>query len=253
MPEFRIVLVRPENEGNIGAVARSMANFDFCELYMVSPVSIGDEGRKRAKHGNFILDSAVTVKSLEQAIEDCDVVVGTTGIRNLGERKFLRNYETPREFAERVVSARRKYALLFGPEGLGLFNEELAMCDAVVSIPTSETYPVMNLSHAVTTLLYELFLTHYVRDAVRMSVAFEKEKLYSHFSSLLDSIDYPEHKKEKARLMFRRLVGRANLSKWEFFIMMGVITRSLYSIDGKKRTTPGRRVKTRGKGDRRPK
>ena len=230
MPKFRVILVRPEVEGNIGAVARSMANFGFDELYMVSPVGIGTEARNRAKHGNFILDGAVLTNSLEDALEGCDMVIGTTGIRNLGEKKFLRNFETPREFAERVSRARRKYALIFGPEGLGLFNEELARCDSLVSIPSSPEYPVLNLSHAVTVVLYELFLTGYVKDSVKLSVSYEKEKLNNHYSNLLDAISYPEHKKEKARLMFRRLVGRSGLSKWEFFIMMGVITRTLYSL-----------------------
>ncbi len=230
MPKFRIVLVRPEIEGNIGAVARSMANFGFGELYMVSPPGIGDEARKRAKHGNFVLDNSVRTQSLEEATEGCDLVIGTTGIRNIGEKKFVRNYETPREFALRAAGTRRKYALLFGPEGLGLFNDELSRCDAIVSIPTSAQYPVLNLSHAATILMYELSLTQYVRDSVKLSVTPEKEKLNSHYSTLLDEISYPEHKKEKARLMFRRLVGRANLSKWEFFIMMGVITRTLYAL-----------------------
>lgn len=230
MPRFRIVLVRPENEGNIGAVARSMANFDSSELCLVSPIGVGDEARKRAKHGNFLLDGALVVSSLDEALEGCDNVVGTTGIREAGEKKFLRNFETPREFASRVSHTRRKYAILFGPEGLGLSNEELGRCDALLSVPTSERYPVLNLSHAVTIVLYELFLTEYVREAVKNSVSTEKERLNAHFATLLDAISYPEHKKDKARLMFRRLTGRSNLSKWEFFIMMGVITRTLYSV-----------------------
>ena len=227
MPRFRIVLVRPENEGNIGAVARAMANFDSSELCLVSPVGIGDDARKRAKHGNFLLDEALVVNSLDEALEGCDNVVGTTGIRETGEKKFLRNFETPREFASRVSHTKRKYAILFGPEGLGLSNEELGRCDALMSVPTSERYPVLNLSHAVTIILYEIFLTGYVRDAVKNSVSAEKERLNAHFATLLDEISYPEHKKDKARLMLRRMVGRSNLSKWEFFIMMGVITRAL--------------------------
>lgn len=234
MPRFRVVLVRPENQGNVGAVARAMANFEFDELYMVNPVAIGDDAKRRAKHGNFILDSSVTVGTLEEALDGCDIVVGTTGIRNLGEKKFVRNYETPAEFAEEAAGRRRKYALLFGPEGLGLFNEELLKCDRVISIPTSAEYPVLNLSHAVAVVLYEIFLTGYARDSVRLSVADDREKLNMHFAELLDEVNYPEHKKEKARLMFRRLVGRSNLSKWEFFIMMGVITRSLYAVGKRK-------------------
>jgi tRNA/rRNA methyltransferase len=230
MPRFRIVLVRPENEGNIGAVARAMANFGFSELYLVSPVKIGDEGRKRAKHGNFILDSAVHVVQLEDALKDCDTVVGTTGIRNTGERRFLRNFETPRGFAEHAMNKRRTYAILFGPEGLGLSNQELGSCDMLISIPTSEKYPVMNLSHAVSVILYELFLTGYEQIAVKRSVALDRRKVNEYFALLLDAVDYPSHKREKARLMFRRLIGRADMSKWEFFIMMGVLSKTLRAL-----------------------
>ncbi|MBX8632221.1 MAG: RNA methyltransferase [Thermoplasmata archaeon YP2-bin.285] len=234
MPEFRVILVRPENEGNIGAVARSMANFDFSELYLVSPVPVGDEARRRAKHGNFILDSSVSAGNVRDAVAGCDIVVGTTGIRNTGQRRFLRNFDTPREFAERVRRTRRKYALLFGPEGLGLSNPELQVCDMIVSIPTSERYPVMNLSHAVSVVLYELFLSGYEPVSLKRALSDEKEKVNEYFSSLLDAIDYPEHKREKARLMFRRLIGRANLSKWEFFITMGVLSRTLKTLSGRK-------------------
>jgi tRNA/rRNA methyltransferase len=230
MPAFRIVLVRPENEGNIGAVARSMSNFDFNSLYLVSPVPIGEEARKRAKHGNYVLDRAVIVQSVEEAVSGCDYVIGTTGIRNLGERKFLRNYETPREFALRVRRSRRSFALLFGPEGLGLSNKELASCDGVVSIPTSQEHPVMNLSHAVTVLLYELFISNFVREPERAAVELEKENLNQRFALLLESINYPEHKREKTRIMFRRLIARSGLSKWEFFILMGVISRTLDAL-----------------------
>lgn len=235
MPVFRVVLVRPENEGNIGAVARSMANFDFAELYLVSPVPVGDEARKRAKHGNFILDSAATVQTLSGALEGCDITVGTTGIRNTGERRFLRNFDTPHEFAAGAKNKKRKYALLFGPEGLGLSNEELHLCDMLVSIPTSDRYPVLNLSHAVTTILYEIFMTGFEPVTVNTAVRVEKEKLNEYFGKLLESSDYPVHKREKARLMFRRLIGRSALSRWEFYILMGVLSRSIKSITGRRR------------------
>lgn len=237
MPVFRVVLVRPENEGNIGAVARSMANFDMAELYMVAPVSIGDEARKRAKHGNFILDSSKIVENLSDALQSCDVTVGTTGIRNTGEGRFLRVCDTPGEFARRVAKSKRKYALLFGPEGLGLSNDELQMCDMVVSIPTSERYPVMNLSHAVTVLLYELFQTVYEPVTVKGALREDKERVNEYFGRLLESSDYPEHKRQKAMLMFRRIIGRSSLSKWEFFILMGVLSRTLKSMEkGKQRS-----------------
>ena len=237
MPVFRVVLVRPEHEGNIGAVARSMANFDLAELYMVSPVPIGDEARKRAKHGNFILDSSKTVETLDDALEGCDTTVGTTGIRNTGEGRFLRVCDTPHEFAQRVLTSKRKYALLFGPEGLGLSNDELHLCDLIVSIPTSDRYPVLNLSHAATVLFYELFMARYEPVTVKASLREDKERVNEYFGRLLELSDYPLHKRQKAKLMFRRIIGRSSLSKWDFFILMGVLARSLKTMEkGKRRS-----------------
>ncbi|MEM3851668.1 MAG: RNA methyltransferase [Methanomassiliicoccales archaeon] len=230
MPAFRIVLVRPENEGNIGAVARVMANFGFTDLALVSPVAVGEEARKRAKHANFILDSAIICTSIEEAVVKCDYVIGSTGIRNKGERKFLRSFETPREFASRVQSTGRRFAILFGPEGLGLLNNELSKCDSVIIVPTDETYPVMNLSHAVAVILYELFISHYTKEEPRTAVGLEKEKLSEYFSTLLELINYPEHKRQKTALMFRRLIGRSGLTKWEFFMLMGVLSRTLDAV-----------------------
>lgn len=233
MPEFRIVLVRPEHQGNVGAVARSMSNFGFSSLFIVSG-SIGEEARRRAKHGNYVLDSAVIAETLSNAVDGCDYIVGTTGIRSDQEKNILRSYETPRSFAERVKRSRRSYALLFGPEGLGLSNEELSQCDYLVSIPTTETYPVMNLSHAVTVLLYELYITHFRKEPETKAVRGEKDKLNEYFSMLLERIDFPEHRKEKTALMFRRLIARASLTKWEFYTLMGVFSRTLNAM-GRKR------------------
>ena len=65
MPEIRVVIVGPKYEGNVGAIARSMANFDIKELYLVNPCEIGDDAYRRSKHGADILDNAVIVNSLE--------------------------------------------------------------------------------------------------------------------------------------------------------------------------------------------
>jgi tRNA/rRNA methyltransferase len=160
MVNFRVVLVTPRHEGNVGAAVRSMGNFDFYELFMVAPCEIGDEAFKRAKHAGDILRSAVTVQSLDEAVKDCDLVVGTSGIVSPGEKHFVRIPITPRQFAERVKDHEGTVALLFGPEDTGLAQDDLLRCDLLVNIPSSAEYPVLNLSHAVTVVLYELFLQH---------------------------------------------------------------------------------------------
>ncbi|MDD1755543.1 MAG: TrmJ/YjtD family RNA methyltransferase [Methanomassiliicoccales archaeon] len=224
MPDFRIILVSPKNDGNVGAVVRSMGNFGFKELCLVSPCEITDEAYRRAKHAGDILRQARTVESLDQAIEGCDLVVGTSGIVTAGEKHYVRIPIAPREFAERMKEYEERVAVLFGPEDTGLFQEDLMRCDMLVSIPSSEEYPVLNLSHAATIVMYELFQTRPRKaGGPRPTNEQERERLLLFFDDLLDSVDYPEFRRERTRVMFRRLMGRAVPTKWEFHTIMGVL------------------------------
>ncbi|MDR1954624.1 MAG: RNA methyltransferase, partial [Candidatus Methanoplasma sp.] len=129
MPEVRIVLVGPKFEGNIGAVARSMANFDLEELFLVGPCEIGDDAYRRAKHGSDVLDRAVSVGTIEEAVEDCFLVAGTSGITTKGDRNYTRLPVPVREFAQHVSGYEDRIAVVFGREDIGLFQEELNKCD----------------------------------------------------------------------------------------------------------------------------
>src|SRR5512137_1502796 len=102
MPDFRVVLVSPKHDGNVGAVVRAMGNFGFDDLWMVSPCEITEEAYKRAKHAGDILRGAKVADSLDRAIEGCDLVVGTSGIVTAGEKHYVRIPISPKEFAERT-------------------------------------------------------------------------------------------------------------------------------------------------------
>ena len=220
MPDVRIVLVGPKFEGNVGAVARSMANFDIRELYLVNPCDLGDDACRRAKHGKFILENAKTVSSINEAIEGCFLVAGTSGITTKGNKNYVRVPIPVTEFAERMDGYGEKVAILFGPEDTGLFQDELALCDVLVTIPTSSEYPVLNLSHAATIVMYELFGSKVSRPTPADEK--EKEQIFEFFDRLLDEIDYPEHRKEGTSVMFRRMVGRSVPTKWEYNTILGV-------------------------------
>ncbi len=224
MPDYFVLLVEPKTEGNVGAVARSMMNFGLNELGLVNPCEIGDVAQKRAMKAIGILEGARTFDSLEEALADMDFVVGTSGVNTLGERRFIRIALTPEEASEKLSEMDGKIALLFGREDFGLLNEELKRCDMLLRIPSSEEYPILNISHAANILFYELFKHQSEKEKPREASGFEKEKLYEHFERLLDAISYPEHKKGRTKMMFRRLMGRATPSKWEFHAMMGVIS-----------------------------
>jgi TrmH family RNA methyltransferase len=125
--------------------------------------------------------------------------------------------------------------LVFGREDFGLYNEEIAACDLMVKIPSSTSYPALNLSHAVGIVLYTLYLTNQYSEEERRTLdSTEKRHLFQAFSALLESIDYPEHKKEKTKVMFKRLMGRSLPSKWEYHTLMGVIKTSADRLNKKK-------------------
>jgi len=236
MPEVRIVLVEPKFEGNVGAVARSMANFDIGELYLVNPCEIGDDAYRRAKHGSEILEKAVIVKTLEEAVEGCFLVAGTSGIITKGDRNYTRLPIPVREFAQQTAGYIEMIAIVFGREDYGLYQEELNKCDLFIHVPASENYPVLNLSHAATLVMYEMFMTGNITRRAEPADRKEKELMFSFFDSLLEAIDYPEHRKADTSVMFRRMMGRSIPTKYEYYTIMGILGDSSKIIKkGKKR------------------
>ncbi|HYY47673.1 MAG TPA: TrmH family RNA methyltransferase, partial [Thermoplasmata archaeon] len=188
------------------------------------------EARQRAMHGIDILDSAATVEDLAVALKDADLVVGTSGIKTESEKRFARIAVRPRAFTAKIRQAKGTVALLFGREDFGLLDEELRRCDILVTIPAARAYPILNLSHAVAILLYELFLDETPEKAGRELSAVENEKLHAALADLLEATDYPEHKRARTKIMVRRMLGRAVPSKWEYHALMGVFQRATKRI-----------------------
>src|SRR5512138_3688519 len=158
---LRVVLVEPMYDGNVGSVARAMKNFGFHDLVLVNPCKIDDFGRAMASHARDVLEGARVVGTLEEAVAGVNLVVGTTGKRLENEERHLRLHLrvpclSPAQLKDKLDGKNGDVALLLGREDIGLTNDELMICDMVVSIPTSEDYPIMNLSHAAALLFYEL-------------------------------------------------------------------------------------------------
>ncbi len=231
MQRVRVVLVEPKSEGNVGAVARAMRNFGARDLVLVKPCPLGDEAHKRAMHGVEILHAAKIVESFDAAIEGADFLVGTSGIDTRSEKRFARISVTPQDLATRVAPLQGVVAVAFGREDYGLFEQELARCDLLVTIPAAAEYPILNLSHAVTILLYELFAARGSTRSRREASGFEREKLNEAFAALLEMTHYPEHKRSRTKIMFRRLMGRAVPSAWEYHAFMGALQRATKRIE----------------------
>ena len=219
----------------MGAVARSMANFEFDKLILVNPCELDDTCYARSMHAYKILDKARVFSSFEESIKDIDYLVATSSIESQNDKRHLRNAVLLEDFSEKIFELDGKVGLVFGREDYGLYNEEIAKCDIMLKIPTSESYLSLNLSHAVCLVLYLLFIKKKFEPVEKKVIeGIEKEKIDEHFSKLLELINYPEHKKKNTQVMFKRIMGRAMPSKWEYHTLMGVISRSIENIKNNK-------------------
>ncbi|MEC9090141.1 MAG: TrmJ/YjtD family RNA methyltransferase [Candidatus Thermoplasmatota archaeon] len=158
--ELVIVLVDPQFEGNIGAVARCIRNFGLHELRILRHNGdFSEETRNRAKHAQNVLDDCQIHEEWETCFDDISLVIGTSGKREHGDKVLFRHFLLPSELGERLSEVQGKVAIVFGPEGMGLSQEELRSCDLLMTIPTWEGYPILNLSHTVAIVCYEWFKT----------------------------------------------------------------------------------------------
>jgi len=224
-----VILVNPKYSGNVGAIARNMMNFGVDELRIVGNKEIlNNDAYIRAVHAKNILNNAKFYNNLNDAIEDIDFVVGTSGAVS-GDRNLKRVPITPRELAEKHKTLDGKLGIVFGREDDGLSNKELELCDLFVSIPTSEKYPIMNLSHAVSVILYELYLSSIESPynvKMREASKLEKDILLNLFNDFVDNNKYiPEYRKELCKTIFKRIISRAFISGKEANTLMCVFKR----------------------------
>ena len=248
LERLRVVLVRPKTSGNVGAVARTMANFGLRDLALVAPRRYREAAAaKTAVHATTILDAKRKFASLAEAVADCAWVVGTT----CRAGSYRRRMRSPRDIAPEIVSVARSHrvALVLGPEDHGLANDELKVCHELITIPTHSAYPSLNLSHAASLCLYEIFLARHATRSPTPALAISErlERMYADLARALLAIGFlhganPEH------IMFsvRRMFGRARLDEREVAIWMGVARQIEWFAAG------GREVaeKKRGRGER---
>jgi TrmH family RNA methyltransferase len=230
-PDLVVVLAGPKTPGNVGAVARVMSNFQVDELRIVEGVPFEEDTYKRALHARGILENARRFDDFKSALDGLDFTAATTGITNLNDKRHLRNPLTPRALHERISNMEGRVGLVFGREDFGLYNDELALCDIVVTVPTSPEYPVMNLSHAVAVILYEIRRDYALaHDTIKASQE-ERDRLLEAYDELMEVTDYPPHKLVATRVMIRRIIGRSTLSEWEYHTMMGIVRRATKRIE----------------------
>ena len=152
---LRIVLVSSRNSLNIGAAARAMFNFGFADLWCVRPYEAAFRTARSAAGAAEILQGARVADNLAEALDDVELVVGSSDLAVRKQRHVRR--ELPAAGAAlRTHIETRKAALVFGSEKTGLSNDDLSHCDWVLTIPTSDRCPSMNLGQAVAVCCYEI-------------------------------------------------------------------------------------------------
>lgn len=237
--EASIVLVRPREEGNVGSVARAMANTGLSELILVEPAPpIGGVARGFGVGGWEILDNVRRAASLEEAIGPFTRVIGTTSAREreLRQTKIL----NPRQMvallrAEALAldAPAPSTAIVFGPENNGLGREELDLCHPLVAIPTAPEHPTLNLAQAVIILAYELF-TGGSEEADAGQAPSEPPSTAAEVAGLMDQVDATlrdagfDDRDIHAGLMrdLRRLLKRSDASSREVRVLRRIVNRT---------------------------
>lgn len=232
MDRISIVLVEPLYPANIGYIARLMKNFNLRELYIVgsrSKINIR-ESYKYAVHASDILDKARIVPLIKEALEDSKMIIGTTAKPSSSPRNIGRNSLTVKEFVGRLKNFDDNIAILFGREDYGLNNDELEACDLIVNIPASPLYRTLNVSHAVSIILYEIYdsLLPHPNKSLPDRIIFNT--ILDVFKELVASLRLPIYRQILIRRAFRNIISRSMISTREATLILGALRKILDSI-----------------------
>lgn len=234
-----VVLCRPTHPGNIGAVARAMKTMRISRLRLVAPERFpAPEAVAMAAGAEDVLEAATVFGTLDEALRDCPLVVGTSArARRIGWPVL-----SPSEAAERMLEQAvqgNAVALVFGQERTGLTNEELDRCRAVVTIPANPDYASINLAGAVQIVAYELQQTALKQGMVAANVSAsppatseQLDHLYRHLEQVLVETGFLDPANPRLLMRrLRRLFNRAALDQNEINILRGILTSVQRSRD----------------------
>ena len=237
-PNIVIVLVEPETTGNVGFAARSMANFGVTRLRIVgSDPRMDQYAQMFAVRAWPILEGAEIFDDLESALADIEASWAATA-RSGSNHSVTRAPVPIRELPD-PTKIPSQVALVFGRESNGLYNHELALCDFSFTIPTSKDYPSMNLSHAITVTLYELYTKYAPKPEkrptdIRAATREEREQAAVFFDELIESTRIKEFRKPIAKQVFRNLVNRAFMTGREIATLTGTVRKIMEVVDAEK-------------------
>lgn len=231
LSNIRIVLINTFHPGNIGAAARAMKNMGLSQLWLVDPQEYPHpEADSRAAGAKDLLDNARVVSSLAQAIEDCQLVIGTSARSRTFDLPLL----DARRGAEQAVAEARQgeIALVFGRETMGLLNEEIQQCNFHLYIPANPDYPVLNVAQAIQLLCYEIWVAAQTASPAVIDEAAESYPrqnemalFYEHLERVLRATRFiiPQHE-GRAMTKLKRYFNRTRPEKAELGMLRGILT-----------------------------
>ncbi len=239
--KLKVVLVEPNGPINVGSIARLCSNFEVNELRIVSPKCdiFSLEARKMALKGQQYIDNCKIFNSIKNAIFDCDLVLATCGRIDLSNDVEC---ESPEAISKWISTFKEinNLAILFGREDRGLSNSELLFAHKIFNIKTSEYYPSLNLSHAVSIILYELnkiSKNNINNDSKVFNLASSKQ-IYESFAELevlLKRTGYLlEHTSYSKISKFKKFFLKAKTSSHEINILRGIVHQINWFLNNSK-------------------
>jgi tRNA/rRNA methyltransferase len=238
--KFGFILVKPQLGENIGACARSLKNFGFSKLNIVSPKQIWPNIKaKSTSVGAYdIIKKAKIFNNTHKAIGNYDVVISLSARK----RDINKKHISINQFLKIINSKKNiKFGLMFGPEASGLSNEDLSLSNYVLQIPTSKKFKSLNLSHSLTVICYEIFklinFKKFEKNSKNIKIS-SKNKISSfldHLEKLLDKKGFfvPSEKKHSMIMNINNLFYRFEPNDKELRVLASII-----SILAKNNTKP---------------
>jgi tRNA/rRNA methyltransferase len=222
------ILVNPAVPGNVGAAARAMKTMGFQKLRLVNPCDhLSPEARMLAYASNEVLESAEVFSSLQDALKDIDLVIGTTSRRRTIRNRFVLLGELPGIIQSKGNSL-RNIAIVFGSEESGLSNQDANQCHVLSTVPMATKYPSLNLAQAVMVYSYEL---SELAGRKTLKKATKKNDqswlaLRNKAELLLDEIEIKEENVVRGKILERM----AALGEKDIYLLHSLIGKSLEKI-----------------------
>jgi tRNA/rRNA methyltransferase len=229
--KFGFILVKPQLGENIGACARSMKNFGFTNLHVVSPkINFPNHKAKATSVGAFdIINKAKVFNETNEAISNFDIVISLSARR----RDINKRHISLIDFVKLLKKNKNSnFGLMFGPEASGLSNKDLSFSNYVLQIPTSPKFKSLNLSHSLTIICYEIFkvlnekLFKKKSTNIKISSKSKINSLIKHLLGLLDEKEFflPKEKKHSMLLNINNLIYRLEPNDKELRILASIIS-----------------------------